>query len=178
MLLFFVVIIGIFIFAAMTSNSSSSTPSPSPAQPTPPPVKRFDENDPYDICCALACLAAAVPYCQPGSYGYLIVTISNEEHFTNIHVSFNGFNYKNKAAYDSLWISETIADYLTSVPFNITESGALEIRFNYCIDPDRAMRTIREGMGMAKCPSDRCELESIHPKNNPMITMIHFISDM
>lgn len=69
MLLFFVVIIGIFVFAAMTSTSSSSTPSPSPAQPpqanvvkkTVPPIgKELSWNSNADICFALGSFMAGL----------------------------------------------------------------------------------------------------------------------
>ena len=72
----------------------------------------------------------------------------------------------------------SIADYLNTIPFTTTDTKALEIRFNRCLDTDRVISAIRKGMGMAKCPSDRCKLDVIHPKVDPSCTDIHFVTDM
>lgn len=174
-ILLFVVI---FIFVLFRIGSDSTSNNPTTPQRTAQPSIQSDPNDPYNICCALACLATAAPYCKPGSYGYLMVHISDKDNNTCIHVSYNGFNYTDKTAYNPTWIDNSISDYLASIPFTRTASGALEITFNYCIDTNHAVTAIRKGRDLAKCPSDRCNLDVIHPKGDPLRTDIHFVTDM
>lgn len=173
-----IVVIGIIVLLSNVDTGSESTTSNTTHTVRHEPSIHLDPKNPYDICCALACLATAVPYCKSGAYGYLIIRISSKESYTNIRISLNGFNYKDKGAYRSTWIDTSIADYLNTIPFATTDTNALEIRFNRCLDTDRVISAIRKGKGMAKCPSDRCKLDVIHPKVDPSCTDIHFVTDM
>lgn len=180
MLLFFVVIIGIFVFAAMTSTSSSSTPSPSPAQPTPPPVKRFDENDPYDVCCALACLATAMGYYTSDSFCSLLVSIYSDKSESVIYASFSPLisDHKDRSLYRRLFISEDMASLLSILPFTATTNGTVKITVNRCLSQKRTMEKIQEGMNMVDGKPYNCTLKSYHPGNNPTYTFIElFASD-
>lgn len=170
-------IIGVVIMVCLSSafNKEESTPAPSPARPTSPPVKRFDKNDPYDICCALACLATAVGYYNSDACCYLDVYIYNEKTESIIHASFSpGVNLNDKSMYRNFFIPDDIASLLSAIPFTTTSNGGLEVKFSRCIGTNRTMEKIREGISMVDGKPYTCTLKSYHPGNDPTQTHITY----
>lgn len=170
-MLFLIFIVLIVCYLIFFSNSNASSTNSSVSQNT--SAIKYDTNNPYDLCCALACLAGFsaikghddLPSC-------LMVRIDREANTASIYA--HGHYWVNDphsiSEYRKVGVSDSIANFLTQFAYideYWNKNKSLAYNFPNSINQTKVLDAINNGLDLLPYKPYDCQLKTYSMNGKP-----------